>query len=328
MAMKPLIVAARYKWLLLVPFLVILPIALALMLLGNTHKYTSLSKVWVEQSTLVPTLPTADNQFQTPAQNRASDLTELLATDSFTLDVAHRAGFPVDTDAQKGAALAAVRAGTSVFAEGQHLVDIQHSAPTPAEAKSITDALVAGFTEEVKASTTADLEQAIAFYTQQLNDEQSQLNDAQSKLEAYHATSSVDPQLTTLTSNVQNAQLAVSDTRNKLRDANALTNSPGTQTIVDVRDKPTVPTAPDPRKKTSMLLFPVAGLLLAVSLSAGLYGFLLRTDNSIRVAEDLQALPGLLLLGTVPDVSKMKKRGWPRHFYRLAVTALGSTLQR
>jgi capsular polysaccharide biosynthesis protein len=327
MTMKPLIIAARYKYLLIVPFLVILPIALGLMLLNNTHKYTSLSKVWVEQSSLVPTVPTSDNQFQTPAQNRASDLQELLATDSFSLDIAKRAGMPTSTAFQKGIALATVRTGTSVVAEGQHLVDIQHSASTATEAKTITDALVAGFTDEVKTSTSTDLQQAINFYTQQLNNEQTQLDDAQSKLESYHASSSSDPQLTALTANAQNAQLAVTDTQNKLRDANSLVSSPGTQTV-DVRDAPSIPTSPDPRKKTSLLLFPIAGLLLAVSLSAGLYGFLLRTDNSIRVAEDLQALPGLLLLGSVPDVSKMKKRGWPKQFYRLAVTALGSTLQR
>ena len=62
-----------------------------------------------------------------------------------------------------------------------------------------------------------------------------------------------------------------------------------------------------------------------MSLSAGLYTFLLRTDNSIRTAEDLRSLPGLTLLGTVPDVGYARRRGWPRHFFRLAVTALGTS---
>ncbi len=327
MTMKPLIVAARYKYLLLVPFIVILPIAAALAVFTQKQTYTSLSKVWVEQSPLVPTLPTSDNQYQTAAQNRASDLTEFLATDSFALDVARRAGLPTDTLPQKSAALFAVRNGTVVLAEGPHLVDISHRAATATEAKTINDALVAGFTAEVKARTSIDLQQAIAFYTKQQQSAQKQLDSAQSALQSYRASSSLDPQLTTLTSNVQTAQTALNDATKSLRDSNALVSSPGTQTV-EVRDAPSQPTGPDARKKTSLLLFPVAGLLLAVSLSAGLYGLLLRTDNSIRVAEDLQALPGLLLLGSVPDVSKLKKRGWPKHFYRLAVTALGSTLQR
>ena len=119
MTMKPLIIAARYKYLLIVPFLVILPVALGLMLFSNTHKYTSLVEGLGRAIIARPhACPTSDNQFQTPAQNRASDLQELLATDSFSLDIAKRAGMPIDTAAQKGVALAAVRAGTSVVAEG------------------------------------------------------------------------------------------------------------------------------------------------------------------------------------------------------------------
>ena len=217
--------------------------------------------------------------------------------------------------------------GTSVFAEGRHLVDVVHTDPTATGAKAMADALISSFTDEVKARTKKDIDLATAFYTKQRDDDQANLANAQLAQQAYRPTSGNDSQVTLLASEVTAAQLALNTTTKNLTDAQQLANSPATQTV-ELRDAPEVPIAAEARKKTSMLLFPIVGLFLAISLSAGLYALLLRTDNNIRVAEDLQALPGLLLLGTVPDVTNMKRRRWPRNFYRLALTSLGSTVQR
>lgn len=327
MAMKPLIVAARYKYLLLVPFLVIMPIAIGLMLIAPQPKFTSSAKVWVNPPALLPSIPSSDPAYVSPAQNRANDLNELLATDSFSIGVAKRAGLAVDTQAEKDAAVIKVRTGTSVFAEGRHLVDVLHTDTSPTAAMKMTEALVGSFTDEVQAQTQKEIEQAVSFYTKQRQDNQAKLDEAQIAQQSYRPTSPTDPHLTELAAAVTTAQLSVSTSAKALADAQQLSGSAGTQTVT-TRDAPSLPTAAEPRKKTSLLVFPVVGLFLAISLSAGLYGLLLRTDNNIRVAEDLQALPGLLLLGTVPDVAKMKRRRWPRHFYRLALTSLGSTAQR
>lgn len=327
MPMKPLIVAARYKYLLLVPFAVILPIAIGLMLIAPAPKYTSSAKVWVNPPALLPSVPSSDPAYVSPAQNRANDLNELLATDSFSKSVAQRAGLPLNTREETAKALDSVRRGTSVFAEGRHLVDVTHTDASPAAAQAMTEALIGGFTAEVQAQTQQEIAQAVTFFSKQRDDNQSKLNNAQLAQQAYRPTSPVDPQITQLTSEVATAQLAVNASGKGLADAQQLAGSPATQTIT-TRDAPDLPTAAEARKKTSLLIFPIVGLFLAISLSAGLYGLLLRTDNNIRVAEDLQALPGLLLLGTVPDVAKMKRRRWPRNFYRLALTSLGSTVQR
>lgn len=326
MSMKPLIIAARYKYLLLLPFAVILPVATVFAAMQRTKSYTSWTNVWVEQA-LSPTIDTG-NSFLSPAQNRANDLTELLATDAFTAKVATAAGLPVDGGA-KGASLGAVRGGTGAWANGRQLVTVQHTDKDPVMAHTITKALVDTYISEAQARTEGLIDQAIAFDQQVADSAQQALGDTQAKLDSYRGSGgATDPNLAVLMANVQSAQKTSDDAKRQLRSDQELKSSPGTQNLISVVDDATTPGAPDAIKKTKLLMFPAAGLLLAVSLAAVLFGFVLRTDNSIRVAEDLQALPGLLLLGSVPDVSKLKKRNWPKHFFRLAVTALGSTLQR
>ena len=327
MSMKPFIIAARYKYLLIVPFAVILPIAVIFAALQRTSNYTSWSNLWVEQ----PLSPTVDsgNSFLTPAQNRANDLTELLATDSFTMKVAQKLNLPTGTEGEKNASLNAVRHGTVATANGRQLVTVSHTDKNAADAHKIADAVVTTYIADTDARTKVLIQQAVVFDQRNVDSAQKALADAQSALTDYRGPGGTDdPQLASLISDAQSAQTTLNDANKQLRSDQQLLDSPGTTNLISVTDPASMPTAPDAVKKTKLLMFPAAGLLLAISLAAALFGFVLRTDNSIRVAEDLQALPGLLLLGSVPDVSNLKKRNWPRHFFRLAVTALGSTLQR
>ena len=81
--------------------------------------------------------------------------------------------------------------------------------------------------------------------------------------------------------------------------------------------------------KKKLAALPIAGFLIALSLSAILYAFLFRTDNRVRTVEDLrELLPGVVLLGTVPDAANEKRRSWPKHYFRIAVARLAVTAQR
>src|SRR5581483_8633148 len=90
MGIKPLVVAARYKFLLLVPFLVIVPAAVILSVLNMKTTYTSSATVFVNESAVLDNLVDG-NPYASPAQNRANDLNELLQTRRFRFDVARRA---------------------------------------------------------------------------------------------------------------------------------------------------------------------------------------------------------------------------------------------
>ncbi len=332
MATKPLIILARHKYLLLVPLLVILPIAAALSFFNRKTAYASAATIWVQQPLFIPAAQQPGlNPYLSYAQNQANVLNELLATNAFADAVAKSAGLP-----RGDRAASTVRTGTSVYANGSFSVVVRHASKDPVEAQKIAQSIIDEFRAQYLANVQHDADLAAKFYQDQLPRDKQALDDARTALANYvqlHPTAPVsgtDPQYLTLQAAAVEAETTYERTLSNLQ--NVTTSSSSTleaQTrSFKVVDKPEVPCCPQPPSKRSLLALPLAGLLLAISLSAGIYAFLLRTDNSIRVAEDLQALPGLVLLGTVPDVSAVKKRNWPKHFFRLAVTALGVSAQR
>ncbi|MHB8376611.1 MAG: hypothetical protein ACYDEB_06600 [Dehalococcoidia bacterium] len=331
MATKPLIILARHKYLLLIPFLVILPLAILLTVATRSKDYASRSTIWVQPPIFLPAAQSQGSQYLTPAQNQANALNEQLATDSFAQAVAttlSAAGVP--------ATAASVRTGTSVFANGYYSLIVERTSRSAARAQAIVQGIVSQYQADYLANTTQQAKTAANFYTAQLTTQQQTLQKARDALGAYAqqhtsiAANATDPQYLALQGAVQQAQNTYNTTQNNLYQVTLSSGSTleALQQSIKVVDPASLPETPVKVSLRKQMLFPVAGLLLAVSLSAAVYAFLLRTDNSIRVAEDLQALPGLALLGTVPDVSAVKKRGWPKHFFRLAVTALGVSLQR
>lgn len=331
MATKPLIILARHKYLLLIPFIVILPLAVLLAVATRSQDYKSKSTIWVQPPIFLPDAQSQGSQYLTPAQNQANVLNEELATDSFATTVAKSlsaAGVP--------ASALSVRTGTAVFANGYYSLVVEHTSADAARAQAIVQGIVSQYQADYLANTTQQAKTAANFYTAQLTTQEQTLQKARAALAAYvaqhpaSATSGTDPQYLALQGTVQQAQNAYNATQSNLYQVTLSSGSTleALQQSIKVVDPASLPKAPVKVSLRKQALFPVAGLLLAVSLSAAVYAFLLRTDNSIRVAEDLQALPGLILLGTVPDVSAVKKRGWPKHFFRLAVTALGVSLQR
>ena len=87
-------------------------------------------------------------------------------------------------------------------------------------------------------------------------------------------------------------------------------------------DAPEAPAVPLGRKKTDLLGPPILALLAAMTLSAIIYGFLYRTDRSLRSRDDIVAvLPNVTYLGSVPDVGAPKKRAWPRDFVRVTASS-------
>lgn len=334
MATKPLIILARHKYLLLVPFLVILPASLLLSIVMKSTTYTSRSIIFAQDLRFLPQAQSQGSQYLTPAQNQVNVLNELLATDTFATKVA-------STISKDGPSIspASVRMGTTVYDNGYSSMVVSHASGNAAEAQRIVKGVVDEYKDESIAMTQAQIQQASELISSELRLQEQALTDARDKLASYiqdhpsvltSQSGGSDPSYLALQSTVQRATDAYNSTYSNQQFLNlsGLSTVTGIQNLIDVRDPANTPSSPDHVSLRKQMLFPIAGLLLAVSLAAAAYAFLLRTDNSIRVAEDLQALPGLALLGTVPDVSPVKKRGWPKHFYRLAVTALGVSAQR
>jgi capsular polysaccharide biosynthesis protein len=324
-SVKPLIIAARYKFLLLAPFLVVLPIAIAMSIVSIKTVFPSTATLWAEDSVFLDSI-VSNNPYSTPAQNRANDLNELLKTDSFRSAVARRAGMP-DTPQTWGR----VSDNTSVFDNGRHLVVVSHRDADAAQAQVLVGALVDEFRRQYSESTRQSAENARPIFEEQRLQDQVTLDKANEEYTEYvqrqgnSPGSTSDPRALELQSAVTRAQSALNETVRQLREIERLTASTeaALERTVRVVDEPTLAGAPLGINKRTLLALPIGGFLLALSLAAAIYAFLLKTDNNIRVADDLAALPGLLLLGTIPDVSAMKRRRWPKQFYRVAVAALG-----
>jgi uncharacterized protein involved in exopolysaccharide biosynthesis len=327
MGVRPLIVGARYKLLLLVPFLVILPVAIALTFLSRTTEYSSTSSLWAERAAIINT--PGDNTYISPAQNRVNDLHQLLSTDAFRLEVAERVNLRIDTTAQARASMAAISSGTFAYTSGEHLLIIGHTGPDPVMAQKIVQATIDEFVERYLARSADQAGAAIGVYESQQATDQETLTAAQLNLTEYlesaGPSAATTPRYTELKASVDRAQATLNDTTNKLESARKIRDQ-GPQALaytLKTIDSASAPEAPEATTKRQLLALPIAGFLLALSLSAGLYAFLLKTDNSIRIAEDLNALPGLLLLGSVPDVAYLRRRSWPKNFFRVAVSSLG-----
>lgn len=336
MGIKPLVVAARYKLLLLVPFLIILPIAALASFMSIKKEYTSTARLLAQDSTIVDLIGSKDNQATSPAENRASDITELLATDSFKRKVAERIGMPVDTPADAEASLTEIFVATSASASGRHLLSVSHTSSDPERARNIVDGIVAEFRAQYSDSVTKNVSNATTVYKSQLASNKTALDQAEAEMTTYLGTRPTnvplvnDPRYLTVQKNLDRAQKDYDTTQQRISDIQlqAQATIDGQDFTLSLKDAANVPTSPKAASQKKLLALPIAGLLLAMSVSTAIFAFMLRTDNSISTAEDLKMLPGLVLLGTVPDIGFVRRRRWPKSFFRVAIAGLGVTPQR
>ena len=336
MGIKPLVVAARYKFLLLVPFLIILPIAALASFLSIKKEYTSTARLLAQDSAIVDLIRNGDNQYNSPAQNRSSDITELLATDSFKTDVAQRIGMPTGTPDELGRSMFAIETGTSAVSNGRHLVNISHTSRDAAQARDIVNGIVAEYRAQYNADVTKNVSNATTVYQSQLATNKTTLDQTQTELGSYLSkrtgleSLNTDPRYVFLQKNVDRAQSDYDGTQRRISDIQLQKQATisGQDYTLSLKDEANLPTAPELTSRKKLLALPIAGALIALSIAATMFAFLLRTDNSIRTAEDLEAIPGLIMLGAVPDISFVKKRRWPKSFFRIAIAGLGVTPQR
>jgi capsular polysaccharide biosynthesis protein len=335
MGIKPLVVAARYKFLLLVPFLVIVPAAVILSVLNMKTTYTSSATVFVNESAVLDNLVDG-NPYASPAQNRANDLNELLQTRRFRFDVARRVDPSLQNEDDAAGLIYEIGKGISVYANGRRALVIAFTSPDASRPRVITQAVLDTFKSEFtgsiaqKAQIIKETQQA-----QQAEDKQAR-DDLDKKMQEYIAqyrgtNITTDAQYQSYQQQLDRLDASIRAADTAIRNADASLNAARQNQddyFLSTQDPPLDPSGKDPISKKNLIALPLAGMLVALSLSAALYAFLFRTDNRIRTVEDLKALPGVLVLGTVPDASPVRKRSWPRNFFRIAVAGLGVTGQR
>lgn len=330
MSQRALDVFFRHKILILMPMVLLVAVGIAVAYQMRPEPvYRANASVWTQRSTLLDSgLGVETNPYLTPAQNQSQVFTDLLTLDSFVLDAASR------VDGLKGlspqAKIDTIRNNTYVVPEGVNVLSIVHENQDPVLARDIVQAILDSEGESLTTDVVAEADAATEFYEARLATAKEELDKEKAALADYRAglpaaaqsdPSYVDATLVELNANAQSAQDDYDALLDRLeaihleRDA-ALE---GRDLSFQIADPPELPTSPRPVAVSSMLPYPILGLLLGISASGIMLFALTRLDEGIRLASEAENVGPVLAV--VPDLGQHKKRSWPRNFVRQVVFA-------
>ena len=333
MPAKAFVIFFRYKFLLLAPFLVTLPLAIAYVALSADTNYQATGKVRVERPTFLASDATAGwNGYISLAGNQANFVRQRLKTEEFTQRVAATAS----EGYSRPITSAEVRAGAWAAELGPNLLEIGYTGGDPEAARRISQAIIDEYAIVEREQTTADAQRAKELRTAALANLQTKADNASVARAAYLAAhpelgrsqtvADQDVQFQQLNKALRDANDAVSTAESELTEADQFAKATleGQQRTFNpiADDAPQTPTAPLGRKKSDLVAPPIMAMLASMALAATVYGFLFRTDRSLRSREDIVSmLPNVTFLGTVPDVPAPRtSRMWPRSLSRVTAT--------
>jgi uncharacterized protein involved in exopolysaccharide biosynthesis len=342
----------RHKLLLLLPPILIPLLVGPPALLTAPLSYETYAGVWVDKPTYLNY--TSDwNSYITPAQNQAGRLNEVLKTRTFLDDVARRTSLaPLVGNTRGEERISTIIIGglTVVPGGGNHLLVLRFRGDNAQLSYQILNAIVDAFRDNTANDRMNQAALATSFYQSQLDTAQQSLSKAQDALQQYLAvspagkdpssapnsagellqalgTQNVDPQLTQLQHDVDFARSQVEHQKSALDQAtfDASASLEGSDLGFQVLDAPTVPTTPI-RQTRARIIFPVAGLVAGMILSALLLVLLMASDRAVRSESDLPS--NLRFLGGVPSLTlkRLPKRAGPNVTRRAIGFVAGAAL--
>lgn len=348
----------RHKLLILLPALLIPGIVAPIAILTAPMYYETFASIWVEKPTYI-SYASDWNQYISPAQNQSGRLGELLRTRTFMLDVAKRTALAPLLGSPQGEAQVVRFLGTGAaqWTNGDHLLMLRFRAASPDLSFQVVNAIVDSFKERAAADRVAQGRLATSFYSERLKQQQDQLNTSTEALQRFIAANprvaslltpenapaisstasraglpliASDPQLAQLLDlqrQVDANQKDV-DRLQQIIEGAELDVSAGLQGQTlgfQVADPPQMPTtATRERKKT--LIYPVAGLLAGVGISATLLVLLVAGDRSVRSAADLATTASVV--GSLPRLrlKRLPRRAGADTYRRALAFPAGTTL--
>jgi hypothetical protein len=300
--------------------------------------FGSRATIWVDRPSAVSGGAVADfNTYISPAQNQTTGLQELLGTQAFVTAVATAVDGVEPVSEQR---IDQIRTNTSISPYGSHVVYVEYRSKNAGEValtvKAILDKFADDFTAQVKsrAASTAN------FYSTQLVPAKVAYDKANTAVQEYVRGR---PQLATV--NLQNPPASVTgDTEfAKLIEAQqsakesygrilasydesriTATSSDGTAAYFQILDQPSAPFRTR-QSGRSLLIRPIAALLVSIMASSLLLILFWRIDRKVRVPSDLAFLGPDVQVVSLGSL-RAKRRRWPKSFVRLA-TALDSGMR-
>jgi uncharacterized protein involved in exopolysaccharide biosynthesis len=339
----------RHKLLILLPPVIIVVIVAPIALLTTPSYYETSAGIWVDRPTWLNVQVDETTRYLTPNAAQAVQLNELLRTRAFLIDVANRTALAPLTTSAFGQERAAQIISTSVgvASPGNHLLVIGSRSSSPELAYQLVNAVFEAFRDKATSDRLGQAELAISFYESRLRTAEEDVTKSGDALRRYIAASSriaavdapggsaarlglpaaaTDPQLGQLMRRVDTDQRDVERLNAALEQARLDVSASlegqelGFQ-MVDVAKMPQSPT----RERRKALLYPAAGLLLGVILSATLLILLVATDTAARTESDLVARARVL--GIVPELQmRTPKRDMPEQARRAIGFVAGTAL--
>jgi uncharacterized protein involved in exopolysaccharide biosynthesis len=318
----------RHKWLVLLPPVLIPLLVTPIVMFTTPVTYESIAGVWVDRPTYLD--PKAGQApYASAALSQSSQLSELLHTRSFMLDIVQRTSLApllavkggearVQDLMDKGVTVAAIPNGT-------HLIAIHSRFSTPQLAFQVAQAVIDAYHDRNSNQQLDQSSTAISFFQSQLQSAQDDSTKASQDLSQYalamgyassgdgtpltpdaQSASSFDPRFAELQANAHFAQQQVDQARASLQNAQqtSAVAFQGADIGFQVIDPPQLPTAPATQLK-SAIIYVAAALAVGLGISVIVLVLLVAGDRSIRHDADLQ--PPVRILGVVPML-KLKQR--------------------
>jgi|GEM_PF-1640398 uncharacterized protein involved in exopolysaccharide biosynthesis len=162
----------RFKWLFLFVLVLVPSLGAGYAIDQRQVLYQSVGTVWADKPAYLDIASQDWNQWNTPAQNQASNVQEFLQTNSFALEVLNQTDLRANLTTQRQAqqTLTNLRTRVSITAAGTHLLAISYSDEQPKVAQQVVQAIIDTFDKEVLSSATSQNSVALAFYQKKLQD--------------------------------------------------------------------------------------------------------------------------------------------------------------
>jgi uncharacterized protein involved in exopolysaccharide biosynthesis len=342
----------RHKLVLLLPPLLIPLLVTPPALLTAPIIYETYAGIWVDRPTYL-SYNDGWNRYITPAQNQSSRLSELLRTRSFLDEVAKRTSLAPLVGSPRGEERIQeiIGNGLTIYPSGTNLLVLRFHADTSQLAFQLLNAILEAFRDNSANDRINQAALATSFYQSSLEDARAQLQKAQDALRQYLASNPqsvisgtlrastdspsglalsqqpLDPELAELQRAVDFAQSEVEHQKTALDQASldASASLQGQELGFQVVDEPQQPTSPV-RQLRSRLIFPAAGLVVGLLLSAVLLVLLMAGDRVVRAEADLG--PGGRVLGVLPSLKlkRLPRRAGPEATRRGIAFAAGAAL--
>lgn len=330
----------RHKFLLLLPFLVILPLTTAFALRPQTKQWQSIAGVWVDQP---QQLFTDSRLGATPAINQAQLLNDFIHTRSFSETVLQQTDLAPLLASPDSADAIVKRFQKSVLASpsGNSFVRVSVTYPDPNLAYQMAHGIIQNFQTLLQKQNDSKSTVAVSLQSDALNKASAQLDQSRKALSDYIAqhpqlnqrdpnsvlpATDTDPQFAALTTQVGNDTATYNQALSAYQQAQsvALAGENGLPFTFSVVDQPQQPDQPITQSRTSLIKLPAIGLVLAILLSGLTAAYLVLTDRRVRSAHDLELL-GVPVLGEIP---RLRRKRWfwqrrPREIVRLRLSAPG-----